>query len=157
MRTALSMLVLKALLASGASALERADRFDRDFNRAAKIAKIQHRSQKAECNAATCEYILTPAGRMSVVHSDSNMMVVEIAFYFPPEVRSGADVMDVLGAMIGLVSKDQPKLTREGARLHLIEQAAGSARDGEIRLGRWRYVLRPNDGRDVRLYIRLVE
>lgn len=153
----IAMIAVFVLATSGALALEPADRFDRDFNRAAKTANIQHRAGKAGCNAATCDFVLKPSGRLSVVYEGDRKKVGEFAFYFPPEARSGSDVIDVLGAMIELLAKDQPRATREGARLHLIESAAGTARDGEFRLGRWSYVLRPNDGRDVRLYIRSID
>ncbi|KAF0231668.1 MAG: hypothetical protein FD175_576 [Beijerinckiaceae bacterium] len=154
MRVAIAVFAFSMLAASTSAALEPAPRFDRDFNRAAKAANIQHRASSAECNTATCEFELKPTGRMSVVFDGAQKMVDEVAFYFPPEARSGADVIDVLGAVLDLLSRDQPKALREGVRLRLVEQAAGKARDGEFKLGRWTYVLRPNDGRDVRLYVR---
>lgn len=146
--------VVLALVPALATALEPAMRFDRDFNRAAKAAGIPHRAGNAICNAATCEFEMTPTGRISVVHDGDRKKIDEIAFYFPAETRSGADVIDVLGGMLDLLSREQPKAAREGVRALLVERATGKARDGEQRLGRWTYVLRPNDGRDVRLYVR---
>lgn len=137
-----------------ALAIEPADKFDIAFNRAAKNVKIEHRAGKSVCNTVTCEFELKPSGKLSVVYEGKNKIVNEIAFYFPPEARSGSDVSDVLHAMIDFISKDQPKNIRDGVRLYMIERAGGPARDAEYQLGKWRYVLRPNDGRDVRLYIR---
>jgi hypothetical protein len=152
-RLCLSLVAVSFSLGSS-WALDRADRFDRAFNKAAKTAGVEHRAKPGRCDKTTCEFLIAPRGRLSVVHDGGQRTIDEVAAYFDADARGGHDAIEVSKVLFDVFGADQPRDVRAAARVQMIEGAISAKRDGEISLGRWQYVTRPNDGRDIRLYVR---
>lgn len=140
-----------------ALALDRADRFENGFNKAAAKLGVSMRAGIPNCGSAICDYDLAPRGRLSIVYSGAAKSVDEIAAYFDPNPRGGLDAIDAAKILLAIVATDQPRPLRDAALQSLLKSATGDRRDGEVTLGRWRYVVRPSDGRDIRLYVRAAD
>lgn len=146
--------VCSAFLSTTVIAYDGGDRFDRAFNSAAKRASLPAQATKPECKSGICEYQLSPRGRLSVLYSGDRKTIDEVAAYFSPDPAGGNDAVIVANVLIRVFGSSAPETVRRAAIEQLFAGATGAQRDGETSIGGWRYVLRPSDGRDIRLYVK---
>ena len=156
MRGRSAFAIIAAMYSTLAAALDRADQFERGFNKEANRLRVSIRAGAARCDDTGCNYNLSPRGALWVGYTGNNRAIDEIAAYFDPDARGGHDALEAIAVLIAVVGSDQPPSVRSDALKVLVGSATSALRDGEITLSRWRYVLRPSDGRDIRIYVRKV-
>lgn len=139
------------------SALPGASRFQTSFNGVAKKHGVPLRAAPAKCDGSLCKYDLSPRGHISVSYGDSTKRIDEVSAYFSPDVVGGEDAIGAVNVLIRVFSPELSEQTKRAAVDAILAGATGSRRDGEITLGKRRYVMRPSDGRDIRLYVTSID
>lgn len=104
-----------------------------------------------------CIYSAPPATKIVAAGDHRGDAITEVAAYLPPVKRSGLDVTSLAGLFVATFS---PQLDRKASAdlvKRLVSDAASARRRGEVAVGGVKYVLRANDGTDLRLYVTLDE
>jgi hypothetical protein len=106
-------------------------------------------------DASRCNYSGGDGIRIVATADEDSGPVAEIAAYMPSASESMVSAALLLEAFVATFSPELDPGWRASVVKKMLSDAAGPLRDGEMSTARVRYVLRPPDGADTRVYVRL--